>query len=99
MACRATEPLTFSRSLTTEGVISFALGISFSILSYVALSNITMFESFSFTLPLLHFFFFERPPAMAAFSLASLDFCTTLLAPIVAKEEDEGQSISVNWEE
>merc|ERR1719265_653226 len=75
-------PLTFRRSLTTEGVMSFAFGISFNILSKVALSNITAFASFSFTLPLLHFFFFERLPAMAALSLASFDFCTTLFAPI-----------------
>merc|ERR1719450_1255254 len=82
MAWRATEPLTFSRSLTTDGVISLAFGISLSILSYVALSNITMFASFSLTLPLLHFFLRDLPPAMAAFIFASLDFCTTLLAPI-----------------
>merc|ERR1719150_2983948 len=37
----------------------------------------TMLLSFSLTLPLLHFFFLERPPANAAFNLASLDFCTT----------------------
>merc|ERR1719326_1010391 len=71
MACRATDPFTFKRSLTTDGVMSLALGISFSSLSYVALSNITKLASFSFTLPLLHFFFLERPPAMAAFILAS----------------------------
>merc|ERR1719327_1387704 len=82
MAWRATEPFTLSRSLTTDGVISFALGISFIILSYVALSNITKLASFSLTLPLLHFFFLDRPPAIAAFILASLDFCTTLLAPM-----------------
>merc|ERR1719228_2113710 len=82
MACLATEPFTFRRSLTTEGVMSLALGISFIILSYVALSNMTMFASFSLTLPLLHFFFLERPPAIAAFILASLDFWTTLLAPM-----------------
>merc|ERR1719450_1155094 len=86
MAWRATEPLTFSRSLTTDGVISFAFGISFIILSYVALSNITMLASFSLTLPLLHFFLRDLPPAMAAFILASLDFCTTLLAPIAQQE-------------
>merc|ERR1719326_1267589 len=84
MAWRATEPLTFRRSLTTEGVMSFALGISFIILSYVALSNMTMFASFSLTLPLDHFFFLDLPPAMAAFIFASLDFCTTLLAPMAA---------------
>merc|ERR1719282_1892581 len=44
----------------------------------------TMLLSFSLTLPLLHFFFFERPPANAAFNLASLDFCTTLFAPMTA---------------
>merc|ERR1719231_1481328 len=42
-----------------------------------------MLASFSLTLPLAHFFFLERPPAMAAFILASLDFCTTLFAPMV----------------
>merc|ERR1719373_285956 len=77
MACRATEPFTLRRSLTTEGVMSLAFGISFNILSYVALSNMTMLASFSLTLPLLHFFFLERPPAMAAFV-----FWTTLLAPM-----------------
>merc|ERR1719197_1915281 len=85
IAWRATDPFTFKRSLTTDGVISLALGISFNNLSYVALSNITKLESFSLTLPLLHFFFLERPPAMAAFILASFDFCTTLLAPIFSK--------------
>merc|ERR1719491_2618658 len=49
-------------------------------LSYVPLSNMTKFASFSLTLPLLHFL--ERPPAMAAFILASFDFCTILLAPM-----------------
>merc|ERR1719190_169655 len=44
----------------------------------------TMLASFSLTLPLLHFFFFDLPPAMAAFILASLDFWTTLFAPIVS---------------
>merc|ERR1719373_1204077 len=82
MACRATEPLTFRRSLTTEGVMSLAFGISLSILSYVALSNMTMLASFSLTLPLLHFFFFPLLPAIAAFILASFDFCTTLFAPM-----------------
>merc|ERR1719291_1476950 len=42
----------------------------------------TMFASFSLTLPLLRFFFFDLPPAMAAFIFASFDFCTTLLAPM-----------------
>merc|ERR1719512_370092 len=83
MATLATEPLTLKRSLTMDGVMSFALGISFNNLSYVGLSNITRLANFSLTLPLLHFFFFERPPAMAAFILASLDFCTTLFAPMV----------------
>eukprot|EP00409_Alexandrium_fundyense_P007569 CAMPEP_0195041240 /NCGR_PEP_ID=MMETSP0347-20130606/311_1 /TAXON_ID=2932 /ORGANISM="Alexandrium fundyense, Strain CCMP1719" /LENGTH=42 /DNA_ID= /DNA_START= /DNA_END= /DNA_ORIENTATION= len=41
----------------------------------------TMLASFSLTLPLLHFFFLDFPPAMAAFILASLDFWTTLFAP------------------
>merc|ERR1719277_356162 len=44
----------------------------------------TMFASFSLTLPLLHFFFRPLPPAIAAFIFASLDFCTTLFAPIAA---------------
>merc|ERR1719343_1025399 len=47
----------------------------------------TRFASFSLTLPLLHFFFLDLPPAMAAFILASLDFWTTLLAPMVAKKQ------------
>merc|ERR1719413_22397 len=74
MAWRATDPFTLSLSLTTEGVISLAFGISFIILSYVAL-------------PLLHFFFLERPPAMAAFIFASFDFCTTLLAPMAPRRQ------------
>merc|ERR1719429_906088 len=45
----------------------------------------TKFASFSLTFPLLHFFFLERPPAMAAFILASFDFCTTLFAPMAAQ--------------
>merc|ERR1719262_1846586 len=85
MAWRATEPFTFSLSLTTAVVMSFAFGISLSILSYVAWSNMTRLASFSFTLPLLHFFFLDLPPAIAAFILASLDFCTTLLTPIAAR--------------
>eukprot|EP00406_Dinophysis_acuminata_P020447 CAMPEP_0179333318 /NCGR_PEP_ID=MMETSP0797-20121207/65232_1 /TAXON_ID=47934 /ORGANISM="Dinophysis acuminata, Strain DAEP01" /LENGTH=61 /DNA_ID=CAMNT_0021046303 /DNA_START=12 /DNA_END=194 /DNA_ORIENTATION=- len=44
----------------------------------------TRFWSFSLTFPLLHFFFLERPPAIAAFILASFDFCTTLFAPMAA---------------
>eukprot|EP00437_Effrenium_voratum_P058525 CAMPEP_0181505466 /NCGR_PEP_ID=MMETSP1110-20121109/58068_1 /TAXON_ID=174948 /ORGANISM="Symbiodinium sp., Strain CCMP421" /LENGTH=56 /DNA_ID=CAMNT_0023634443 /DNA_START=74 /DNA_END=241 /DNA_ORIENTATION=+ len=44
----------------------------------------TKFASFSLTLPLAHFFFRDLPPAMAAFILASLDFCTTLFAPMAA---------------
>merc|ERR1719327_177164 len=82
MAWRATEPFTLSLSLTTAVVISLALGISFIILSYVAWSNITRLASFSLTLPLLHFFFLDLPPAIAAFILASFDFCTTLFAPM-----------------
>lgn len=54
-ARRASEPLTFSFSEMMEGVMSFSLGTSESILSYVALSKRTRLESFSFTLPLLHF--------------------------------------------
>merc|ERR1719282_1362214 len=42
----------------------------------------TMLASFSLTLPLLHFFFLPLLPAMAAFILASFDFCTTLFAPM-----------------
>merc|ERR1719517_147170 len=82
---RATDPLTFKRSLTTAGVMSLAFGISFNILSYVGLSNMTMFASFSLTLPLLHFFFLDLPPAIAAFIFASFDFWTTLFAPMVPK--------------
>merc|ERR1719359_2502888 len=44
-----------------------------------------MLASFSLTLPLDHFFFLPLEPAMAAFIFASLDFCTTLLAPMAAK--------------
>merc|ERR1719499_2915704 len=84
MATLATEPLTRRRSLTTEGVINFAFGISLSSLSYVGLSNITKLASFSLTLPLLHFFFLDFPPAIAAFIFASFDFCTTLFAPMAA---------------
>merc|ERR1719171_3512633 len=91
MAARATEPFTFNLSLTTDGVINLAFGISFSNLSYVGLSNITRFASFSFTLPLLHFFFFDRPPAIAAFIFASLDFCTTLFAPMAASQVGESR--------
>merc|ERR1740129_1679688 len=82
MAALATEPFTFRR---TAMVMSFAFGISFSNLSYVGLSNMTKLASFSLTLPLLHFFFLDLPPAMAAFIFASLDFCTTLLAPMAAR--------------
>merc|ERR1712141_567570 len=49
----------------------------------------TMLVSFSLTLPLLHFFFFDRPPAMAAFSFASLDFWTTLFAPMASAQDDD----------
>merc|ERR1719359_2236670 len=55
--------------------------------SYVALSNCTAFWSFSLTLPLLHFFFFERPPAIAALSFASLLFCTAFCAPMASNEQ------------
>merc|ERR1719373_1073308 len=47
----------------------------------------TAFASFSLTLPLDHFFFLDLPPAMAAFIFASLDFCTTLLAPMAAQSQ------------
>merc|ERR1719410_228959 len=49
----------------------------------------TKLASFSFTLPLLHFFFLDRPPAIAAFILASLDFCTTLLAPMSGQQAQD----------
>merc|ERR1719284_2203397 len=81
MAWRAMEPLTLSLSLTTAVVMSLAFGISFIILSYVALSKATMLESFSLTFPLLHFFLRPRPPAMAAFILASFDFLDNLVRP------------------
>merc|ERR1740121_1155863 len=42
----------------------------------------TRFASFSLTLPLLHFFFLPLLPAIAAFIFASLDFWTTLAAPM-----------------
>jgi len=61
-ALRASEPFTFNFSEMIEGVISFNLGTSLSIFSYVTLSKRTRLASFSFTLPLLHFFFFALPP-------------------------------------
>merc|ERR1719240_2004010 len=42
----------------------------------------TAFINFSFILPLLHFFFLPRPPAMAAFILASFDFWATFGAMV-----------------
>merc|ERR1719482_1602478 len=52
----------------------------------------TKFASFSFTLPLLHFFFLERPPAIAAFILASFDFWTTLFAPMAGSVAEGTQA-------
>lgn len=52
-------------------------GISVSRRSYVFWSKSTAFASFSWTLPLFHFFFLDLPPAMAARALASLDLIST----------------------
>ena len=38
--------------------------------------------NFPGALPLAHFFLRDLPPAMAAFILASLDFCTWVKVPI-----------------
>merc|ERR1719333_1162148 len=87
MPRRAMAPFTFSRSLMMDGAMSFALGISLISLSRVGLSKSTRLLSFSFILPLDHFFFLPLPPAMAAFILASLVFCWTfggILAEVCA---------------
>lgn len=61
-ARRASEPLTLSLSLITDGVINFVDGTSFCNLSKVALSKMTKLLTFSLVFPLDHFFF--GPPCL-----------------------------------
>merc|ERR1719316_871306 len=75
IASRASDAFTLRRSETVAGVMSFAFGISFTSLSTVALSHMTLFINFSLTLPLDHFFLPFLPPAAAAAAFCSLDFC------------------------
>lgn len=58
-ALLASDPRTFKRSETTEGVISLYCGTSLYNLSYVALSNNTWLFNLSRTFPFDHFYKFK----------------------------------------